>query len=418
VTPDSASKAPPSLAPPPAAVAPAASAAASPAPVRLPAIAEWPGFRGPDRNGVVSGTHVATDWAATPPVALWKRAIGPGWSSFAVAGDRLYTQEQRGEDELVSAYAASTGAPVWQHRDRARFWESNAGAGPRGTPLVHDGRVYALGATGVLNALDAARGTVIWSRSAVADTGAKLPDWGFAGSPIVLDGLLLVPASGTLAAYDPASGALRWKTASRGEGYASPQVVTLDGVRQVLFAGSDGLVSVAPATGAILWSHDWKGYPMVQPQAVAGGAVLLAMNESDGLRKLTVTQGGGRWTAAEAWTSRGLKPYFNDFVVHRGYAYGFDGGILSCVDLADGARRWKGGRYGSGQLVLLAGQDALLVIAEEGDVALVKASPDGFTELARVPGLDGKTWNHPVVVGDRLLIRNGEQMAAFRLPSR
>jgi outer membrane protein assembly factor BamB len=333
-----------------------------------------------------------------------------------VAGDRIYTQEQRGEDELVACYSASTGAPIWQHRDRARFWESNGGAGPRGTPLIHQGRVYALGATGIVNALDAATGAVVWTRNAAGDTKAKTPMWGFSGSPIVVDDLLIVPTSGALSAYDVATGAPRWKAPSKAEGYTSPQLVDIDGVRQVLFVNSAGVSGLSPADGKVLWSSAWEGYPIVQPQVIAGGGVLFAVQEGLGLRRLAVSRGNGAWTASETWTSRGLKPYFNDFVVHKGHAYGFDSNILSCIDLADGTRKWKGGRYGNGQLVLLADQDAMLVLGEEGEIALVKATPDGFTELAKIPGLDGKTWNHPVVVGDRLLVRNSEQMAAFRLP--
>ena len=132
-------------------------------------------------------------------------------------------------------------------------------------------------------------------------------------------------------------------------------------------------------------------------------------------RRLHVSKGSGGWTAEERWTSSGLKPYFNDFVVHQGHAFGFDGNILSCIDLADGKRKWKGGRYGNGQLVLLPDQDVLLVLSEDGELALVKAAPDQFRELARFPALDGKTWNHPVLVGDILLVRNGQEMVAFRL---
>jgi outer membrane protein assembly factor BamB len=141
----------------------------------------------------------------------------------------------------------------------------------------------------------------------------------------------------------------------------------------------------------------------------------MAVTSGSGLRRLAVANGGGGWTVEERWTSIGLKPYFNDFVVHEGHAYGFDGGILAAIALEDGARKWKGGRYGHGQLVLLPEQDLLLVLSEQGELALVAAAPDGFTELARHPAIAGKTWNHPVVAGDLLLVRNGEEMVAFRL---
>jgi len=378
--------------------------------------AEWPGFRGPHRDGIVTGVRIATDWAASPPVELWRRPIGPGWSSFAVRGDRIYTQEQRGEEEVVACYHAASGEPVWKHGDAARFWESNGGAGPRATPTLSDGRVYTLGATGILNALDAGDGAVVWTRDAASDTGAKLPGWGFAGSPLVVDGLVVAAASGRLAAYDLATGDLRWRGPAGGEGYSSPHLATIDGVAQVLMLSGAGVTGVAPADGTLLWEHPWKGYPIVQPALTADGDVLINVSAQSGLRRIAVAHGPGGWTVEERWTSIGLKPYFNDFVVHQGHAYGFDGGILASIDLADGKRKWKGGRYGHGQLVLLPDQDLLLVLSEQGELALVGATPEGFTELARHPAIEGKTWNHPVLAGDLLLVRNGEEMVAFRLP--
>jgi outer membrane protein assembly factor BamB len=421
--------APPPAAPPPAlstatpvppGAKPAAESTAGPAttaPKVMPAVI-WPGFRGPSRDGIIRAVTIETDWTKSPPVEIWRRPIGPGWGSFAVQGDLIYTQEQRGNDELVSAYSLTTGKPVWRHHDAVRFWESNGGPGPRATPTLSEGRVYALGATGLLNALDAGTGVVLWSRNAAADTGASLPEWGFSGSPLVVDDLIIVATSGRLAAYDARTGTRRWVGPDANAGYTSPQLATIGGVRQVLFLSGTGLLSVNPDDGKPLWQHDWKGYPIVQPSLTPDGGILIATDQSSGTRRLAVTNGGSGWKAEERWTSNGLKPWFNDFVVHKGHAYGFDGTILACIDLADGARKWKGGRYGGGQLVLLPDQDTLLVIAEHGELALVGARPDGFHEIGRAPAIEGKTWNHPVIAGNVLLVRNGEEMAAFRLTPR
>jgi outer membrane protein assembly factor BamB len=381
--------------------------------------AEWPGFRGPDRNGVVHGVHIATDWSQSPPVQMWRHDVGPGWSSFAVSGNFFYTQEQRGGDEVVSCYRVSNGEPVWRHRDATRFWESNGGAGPRGTPTLHDGRVYTFGGTGLLNVLDAATGALVWSHNAASDTHVKTPMWGFSSSPLVVGNVVIVATGGKLAAYDIASGALRWMGGGGGFSYSSPHLASIDGVDQVIFMSGPGTVGVEPATGKVLWRYAWDGGAIVQPGLTAEGDVLvntISMSGGLGIRRISIAHQSGAWTSSERWSSTGLKPYFNDFVVHKGYAYGFDGAILSCIDLQDGTRKWKGGRYGNGQLVLLADQDLLLVLSEEGELALVKAAPDQFTEIAaRIPALEGKTWNHPVLVRDVLLVRNDHEMAAFRL---
>jgi outer membrane protein assembly factor BamB len=381
---------------------------------------EWPGFRGAARDGIVRDVRIDTDWVKSPPIQVWRRPIGPGWSSFAVHGDLLYTQEQRGDDEIVACYRVSTGEPIWLHRDPARFWEPTGGAGPRGTPTLSNGRVYTFGATGIVNALDAATGTVVWTRNAAADAEVEPPGWGFASSPLVVNDLVIVAASGRLAAYDVATGQPRWFGPTGGLGYSSPHLVTIDGVAQILLLRGSRSTSVAPADGTLLWEHRWQpGASIVQPALVTGSDVLVASADSMGgvgMRRLAVAHDSKGWTVAERWTSRGLKPYFNDFVVHKGHAFGFDGSILASIDLQDGARNWKGGRYGNGQLVLLPDQDLLLVLSEDGELALVSATPDQFTELARFQVLNGKTWNHPVVVDDVLLVRNGEEMAAFRLP--
>jgi hypothetical protein len=409
----------PSVAPAQPAASPSATPATAVAKEATPAAPakaqpEWPGFRGPRRDGIVRGVRIKTDWSGSPPAQVWRRSVGPGWSSFAVAGDLMYTQEQRGEEEVVACYKASTGEPVWLHRDKARFFESNAGAGPRGTPTLSNGRVYTFGATGILNVLHAANGSVIWTRNPASETNTKTPFWGFSSSPLVIGDTVIVAASGKLVAYDAANGKQRWLGPSAGGSYSSPQLVTIGGVQQVLLTSDSGLVSVNPADGKQIWNHQWACNFMVQPALTADGDVLITSQEN-GTRSIGVKRDSNGWTVQEKWTSNGLKPYFNDFVVHKGYAYGFDGRILACIDLKDGQRKWKGGRYGNGQLVLLPDQDLLLVVSEEGELALVGATPDQFTELAKVTGIQGKTWNHPALVGDLLLVRNAEEMAAFRL---
>jgi len=386
-------------------------------PAATEAGADWPGFRGPDRDGTVPGVRIETDWSASPPVELWRRPVGPGWSSFAVRDDVLYTQEQRGEDEVVAAYRVTTGEPVWRHRDATRFWESNAGAGPRATPTLSEGRVCSFGGTGVLNVLDAGDGSVVWSRDVASDTGVELPMWGFASSPLVVDDVVIVAAAGQLAAYDLATGEPHWFGPDGGDGYSSPHLLTIDGVSQVLLTSIAGVASVAPADGTLLWEYEWPGSTrIVQPALTADGDLLISRGVTTGMRSVGVARESGGWTIEERWTSNRLKPYFSDFVVHQGHAYGFDGNILASIDVESGERTWKGGRYGGGQLVLLPDQDLLLVLSEKGELALVGATPDRFMELARFPAVEGKTWNHPVLVEDVLLVRNSQEMVAFRLP--
>src|SRR5262249_2093245 len=298
------------------------------------AVAGWPGFRGPGRDGIVRGTQIKADWTASPPVEVWRRAVGPGWSSFAVNGDLVYTQEQRGDDEVVDCYNLTTGKPVWRHRDATRFWESNAGAGPRGTPTLNSGRVYALGATGILNVLDAASGAVKWSRNAASDTQTKTPGWGFAGSPLVVGDMVVVATAGKLAAYDLATGKPRWFGPDGQPGYSSPQLAWIGGVQQILLLSSAGAISVAPADGKQLWEHKWFGDGIGQPALTPDGGGLLGsgsgMGDGIGVRRISLRHGAAGWAVEERWTSAGLKPYFNDFVIHKGHAIGFDGSILAC----------------------------------------------------------------------------------------
>lgn len=377
--------------------------------------AQWPGFRGPKRDGKIRGIQIETDWFSKPPVELWRRPVGPGCSSFAVKGEFLFTQEQRGEEEVVACYSLNTGKPVWKHHDTARFWDSHAGAGPRSTPTLRNGRVYTLGATGILNVLNARDGALVWSRNAASDTQAKDSGWGFTGSPLVIEDVVIVATAGKLAAYDLATGDLRWLGPDGGDSYSSPHLLTIDGVAQVLLMSGNGARSFAPADGSLLWEHEWPvDSRILQPALTSDGDILISGSIKKGMRRIAITHSPDGWRTEERWTSVGMKPNFNDFVVHKGHAFGFNGPSLTCIDVKDGKRNWKGGRY-TGFIMLLADQDLLLILSEKGDLALVEATPVQFTELAKFKAIENKTWNHPVLVEDILLVRNAEEMVAFRL---
>lgn len=380
-------------------------------------VAQWPGFRGPNRDGRIQGVQIVTDWAKSPPTELWRRAVGPGWSSFAVDNDFFYTQEQRGDDEIVACYDISSGKPVWKHSDSARFWESMGGPGPRATPTYHEGRLYVFGATGILNALDAKDGTVIWSRNVSSDTEVEIPIWGFASSPLVVNDVVIIAAAGNLVGYERASGVPRWLgPKNRGDGYSSPHPFSIGGIDQVLLMDGGGITSVTPDSGNLLWEHAFESVnPIVQPAMMANGDLLISAGEGKGIRRISVALENEGWKVEERWTSSKLKADFNDFVIHQDHLFGFDGSILACIDLEDGQRKWKGGRYGKGQLVLLSDLNTLLVLTEKGELALVAATTDAFKEIARVPAINGKTWNHPVLVDGVLLVRNAQEAAAFRL---
>lgn len=383
---------------------------------RLPETeAEWPGFRGEKRNSIVEGTVIETDWSLKPPEELWRRLVGPGCSSFAVHGPRLFTQEQEGEDEVVACYDLEGGKIIWKYKYQARFWDSHAGAGPRSTPTLRGGRVYTLGATGILNVLDALDGSLIWSGNAATDAAVEMPGWGYASSPLVVDSAVIVAISGKLVAYDINSGKTIWFGNEGGESYSSPQLFTIGGVDQVLMMSEKGATSYRASDGKVFWEYPLEGVRIVQPALCANGDLLIDVGGAKGLQRISITLDSDRWSFKELWKSTRLKPNFNDFVVHKGFAYGFEGPSLACLDLNDGQRRWKAGRYG-GQIVLLADQDLLIVLTEKGELALVEAIPETHNELAHIQAIEGKTWNHPVVTGDLLLVRNTREMAAFRLP--
>jgi outer membrane protein assembly factor BamB len=384
-------------------------------------LADWPGFRGPHRDAVVAAG--AGDWSAAPPKEAWRHPVGPAWSSVCVVGDRLFTQEQAGPEELVTCYRVADGRLLWRHAEAARHADNESGPGPRATPTFHDRKIYALGAEGLLTCLDASDGTRIWGADlrTVTEGKDKVPGWGMSGSPLIVGNKVIVHPGlkdgPRLLAFDAKTGAPAWTVPGGANTYSSPQLAELAGVPQVLISTTAGVFSHDPETGQELWKcpvavEDFSPtctQPMVLPgdKLVIGGSRIGLAS-----RCVQVAHGSDGWTVKDLWKAK-FSPGFNDFVHRDGFLYGLDSGRLVCLDAATGKQRWKDGSYGAGQLLLVG--DQLLVQAESGEVALVAATPDGFKEVARREVLTDKTWNHPVVANGRLFVRNGREVVCLDL---
>ncbi len=292
----------------------------------------WPQFRGPKRDSVVPGVALDVDWKGHAPKQIWKRKVGPGWSSFSMAGNRLFTQEQRGENEDVVCYDAKTGEERWINETKARFDESMGGAGPRATPTLAGGLLYVQGAAGLLQCLDPLTGAVKWKRDLLKEADRKkAPLWGYASSPLIVGDKVIAYSSGDegekgmLLAFDATTGEPRWKATAGNSSYSSPQLAKLAGREVVLFWGQTGLTAVDAPTGKPAWNYDWlfQGYRVVQPLLLSETSVLLGTGMGEGTRRveLVPAKGAGEVKFEDRWTSHDMKPDFNDFVA-------FDGALL------------------------------------------------------------------------------------------
>ena len=403
---------------------------------------DFPRFLGPTGSCSVDAPTIDPDWEAHPPKPVWRRPIGAGWSGFVTCGDHAVTLEQRGDQEVVSCCSVTTGEPEWSVAVPARHETVLGGVGPRSTPTIRDGVVYATGATGWLQAIDGATGKVLWKKDVLVDLGidpaahAAAVTWGRAGSPLVLDDVVVVPGGGpipgkqdaatpmaaiTLAAYDRATGERRWTAGDEQISYVTPQVVALGGRDVILSVNEASVVGYDPATRAAVWRFDWPGHynsdaSCSQAVVVDDTRVFVSKGYGIGAALFAVESTAAEpWTMREAWREAGnLKTKFTNVAIHDGHVYGLSDGILECVRLADGKRQWKGGRYGQGQVLRVGG--LLLVQAESGEVVLVDATPAKHTVRGRLDAIRGQTWNNLCLSGNRLLVRNAEEAACYEVP--
>ena len=415
----SASVAAPSPSPSPSVAASPGPTAAAPA---APSRNAWTNYRGARRDGKYEDGSVSTNWPANGLPQLWRQPVGVGHASFVIADGKAYTIEQRRSQEVVAAYDLNNGREMWTQKWNAEFNDST-GDGPRATPTWDQGRIYALGATGELRCLDANSGSVIWGKNILNDNGAKNLPWAQAASPLIVDDKVIVLPGGangkSVVAYNKMTGAPVWKSLDDTQAYVSPMLVDLAGRRQIVVVSASRVVGLTPENGALLWSYPWDtdmGINASQPIVVDQNRFFISSGYGKGAALVEVKGSGNTLTASTIWENKNMKNKFNPSVLHNGYVYGLDEGILVCLDVNTGERKWKEGRYGYGQIVLAGNH--LIVTSDQGDVALVKASPDKYTEVARFKGVDGQTWNYPAIAGGKLLVRNSNEMAAFDITAK
>lgn len=401
---------------------------------------DFPGFLGPNRNGTVDGLRLAPSWEAPGPEQLWKQPVGGGWSGFAIVNGVAITHEERGEGQLVVARDVLTGAELWRYGTSATFSHPLGGAGPRTTPLVHDGLVYAQDSGGRLLCLEGSTGELVWEHDLQAEYGMtpeleeKMVQFGRSCSPLAVDDMLIMPVGGNpavkqagLAAFDLRTGELRWEGPARHFSHASPLLAKVAGVRQILVMNEDSASGHDPATGALLWEYAWPGTTggeanNTSPTPIGADGVLVSKGYGRGSSLLRIQTPDpaaqpSAQTVEPVWASRrALRTKLTNPVVRGGHAYSLSDGILECTDLATGKRVWRDGRYGHGQVLLVG--EYLLVLSEEGELLLIAADPERENEvLGSFQAVDGVTWNTFALYGDIVVLRNGHEAGAWRLPT-
>lgn len=375
--------------------------------------ADWPQFRGPNRDGISPEAAVLKSWPASGPKVLWKAPLGEGYSQVVSAKGRLYTLAQQGEEQVAIAFDGATGKRLWRTRIDGEY-NDGQGDGPRSTPTVDGDMVYALSAHGKLAALRTANGQVAWQHDLRAEYGANPPQWGVSTSPLVEGKLLIVNVGGagnkSIVAFDKTNGKVVWTSQGDGAGYSAPIAITVRGVRQVIVFTADAILSISPEDGRLFWRSGWKtDYDVnaATPIFLAPDKLFVSSGYGTGSALLQIN----RTNVAEVWRSRGMKNQFSSSVLHDGVLYGFDDATLKAIDAATGKERWKQRGFGHGSLILAGGH--LIVLSDRGKLALVQATPEEYRELGNAQVIEGKCWTSPSLADGRLYVRNEEQLLAF-----
>ncbi len=380
---------------------------------------DWPQWRGPRQDGISAETGLLAEWPEKGPPELWRVPLGGGFSAVSVVGDRAYTLFGASDGEFALAVSVADGKTLWKARLGDLLKSDSYGDGPRATPTVEAGRLYALSGKGALRCLDAADGRLLWGCDLLEKFGAQPPEYGFGASPVVIGDMLVVETGAkrgkTLAAFDKTSGKVLWTALDDRIGYSTPIEVAIDGTREIIVLTGQAVVGLSPSDGKEYWRHPWTTEldANVATPVVSGNRLFISTGYSTGCAVFELTVKDGRPAAERVWANKLMKNYLSTSVLVNGYLYGFNNNKLTCLDFRTGKARWMTGGFNRGSLIAADGK--LILYGDTGLLALAEISPAAYKELARFKVCDERTWTVPTLSGGRLFLRNEKEMACYRV---
>ncbi len=378
----------------------------------------WPQWRGVNRDGISEESGLLTEWPQQGLPILWKVAGGDGFSSLAVSDGRVYTFVDRDNTEWAVCLKADSGEELWKVATSPTFREPQGGDGARSTPTVDGSKVYFLGATGALLCLDKKTGETLWQRNVLKDFNASNLHWGVSSSPLVEEDLLLVNVGGpsaSVVAFHKTTGEVMWKAHDDVAGYASPLPITVEGIREIVFFCGKAILGLSPEDGTLHWRHEWltTSEMNIATPIFSDPFLFVSSGRGTGSGLFRLSREGNGVSAEVLWTKKLMQNHYNGCILVGDYLYGFDNSILKCIRLKDGKEMWADRSVGKGSLIAARGH--LFILGEQGDVAMAKATPEGYQELGQMKILDYKSWTPPALAGGRLYLRDQHHIACLDL---